>query len=199
MQNAMRCCVCVCVYMCVCVCVCICPCDHFSSVLSFKHVQIFAILQTVACQDPLSMRFLRQEYWSGLQFPPPGDLSNPGIKPTSLVSPQLAGGFFTTSATWEALVTNIQIFSFTLESFLLSILPHSSSELTTAMTSVTIDQFKMFLKSQIYTLFCLKSSNLVVVFYSVIKLHYQGLVKLKASNSLLLLFFSSSLFCILSG
>ena len=48
------------------------------------------------------MGFLRQEYWSGLSFPTPGDLLNPGIEPTSLVSPALAGGFFTTSTSWEA-------------------------------------------------------------------------------------------------
>ena len=44
----------------------------------------------------------RQEYWSGLPFLPPGDLPDPGIEPASLASPALAGGFFTTSATWEA-------------------------------------------------------------------------------------------------
>ena len=55
-----------------------------------------------ARQAPLSMGFCRQEYWSGLPCPPPGDLSNPEIKPASLVSPALAGGCFTTSATWEA-------------------------------------------------------------------------------------------------
>ena len=48
---------------------------------------------------------LRQEYWSGLPFPSPGDLPDPGIKPTSLMSPALAGGFFTTSATWEVQVS----------------------------------------------------------------------------------------------
>ena len=53
-------------------------------------------------QPPLSMGFSRQEYWSGLPCPPPGDLPNPGIEPVSLMSPALAGGFFTTSATWEA-------------------------------------------------------------------------------------------------
>ena len=57
----------------------------------------------VACQAPLSTGFPRQEYWSGLPFPPPGDLSDPGIKPWSLASPALAGGFFTTEPTWEAL------------------------------------------------------------------------------------------------
>ena len=45
---------------------------------------------------------LQAGYWSGLPFPPPGDLPDPGIKPSSLLSPALAGGFFTTSATWEA-------------------------------------------------------------------------------------------------
>ena len=48
------------------------------------------------------MGFSRQEYWSGLPCPPPGHLSDPGIKPLCLVSPALAGGFFTTSTSWEA-------------------------------------------------------------------------------------------------
>ena len=55
-----------------------------------------------AYQALLSMGFSRQEYWSGLPFPSPGDLPNPGIKPTSLKSPALAVRFFTTSTTWEA-------------------------------------------------------------------------------------------------
>ena len=42
-----------------------------------------------------------EKYWSGLLCPPPGDLSNPGIEPTPLMYPALAGGFFTTRATWE--------------------------------------------------------------------------------------------------
>ena len=50
---------------------------------------------TIACQAPLSTRFPRQEYWSGLPFPTPGGLPDPGIKPVSLVSPALTGGFFT--------------------------------------------------------------------------------------------------------
>ena len=48
------------------------------------------------------MGFSRQEFWSGLPFPPPGVFPDPGIDPTSLMSPALAGGFFTSSATWEA-------------------------------------------------------------------------------------------------
>ena len=57
---------------------------------------------TVSCQAPLSMEFSKQEYWSGLPLPTPGDLSNPGIEPASLVSPVFKGRFFTTSVTWEA-------------------------------------------------------------------------------------------------
>ena len=57
---------------------------------------------TVAHQAPPSMGFSKQEYWSGLPFPSPGDFPHPGIKHASLMSPALAGGFFTTSATWEA-------------------------------------------------------------------------------------------------
>ena len=62
------------------------------SVLS--HVRLFATPWTVARQAPLSMEFSRQEYWSGLLFPPPGDLRNSGTEPESPVSPALAGGFF---------------------------------------------------------------------------------------------------------
>ena len=59
-----------------------------ASVLScFSHVWLFATPWTVACQTPLSMVFSRQEYWDGLPCPPPGDFSNPGVEPGSLVSP----------------------------------------------------------------------------------------------------------------
>ena len=57
----------------------------------------------IAHQAPLSMEFFRQEHWNGLPFPTPVDLPDPGIKLASLLSPALAGGFFTTRATWEAL------------------------------------------------------------------------------------------------
>ena len=73
--------------------------------VSFWHVCVlscvglFAAPWTIAHQIPLSMEFSRQEgYWSGLPFPPPGDLPNPGIEPASLTSPALAGGFFTTAS-----------------------------------------------------------------------------------------------------
>ena len=57
--------------------------------------------------------FFRQEYWSGVPFPTPGDLFDSGVEPMSLASPALAGGFFTTSATWEALLDHmVIIFSF---------------------------------------------------------------------------------------
>ena len=59
---------------------------------------------TVAHQAPLSMGFSWQGYWSGLPFPPPGDLPDSGIEPVSPESPALVGGFFTSSATWEIIV-----------------------------------------------------------------------------------------------
>ena len=67
-----------------------------------SHIQLFATPWTVSCQILLSMGFSRQEYWSGLPCPPPGDLPNPGIEPTSLISPAFTGRFFTTSPIWEA-------------------------------------------------------------------------------------------------
>ena len=69
----------------------------------FSHVRLFATLWTVALQAPLSMGFSRHEYWSGLLCSPPGDLPDPGMEPSSLMSLALAGRFFTTSCTWEAL------------------------------------------------------------------------------------------------
>ena len=69
-----------------CVCVCL-----------LNHVQPFATPRTVACQASLSMEFSRQEDWRGLLFPIPGDHLDPGTESMSLVSPVLAGGFFTTA------------------------------------------------------------------------------------------------------
>ena len=74
-----------------------------------SRVQLFVTQWTGARQAPLSMGFCRQEYWSGLPCPPPGDLPDPGIKPVSLRSPALAGGFFTTNATWEKQVYSNKI------------------------------------------------------------------------------------------
>ena len=63
---------------------------------------LFANRQTEDHQTPLSMGVFRQDYWSGLPCPPPGDLAHPGIETTPLISPELAGGFFTINATCEA-------------------------------------------------------------------------------------------------
>ena len=62
-----------------------------------SHVQLFATPWNVAHQASLSMEFSRQEYWSGLPFPSPGDQSHLGTEPVSLASPALAGRFFTTA------------------------------------------------------------------------------------------------------
>ena len=78
------------------------PTSHPLLLKRFSCVRLFATPWTVANQAPLSMAYSRQGYWSGLPCPSPADLPNPGIEPTSLTSPALTGGFFTTSATWEA-------------------------------------------------------------------------------------------------
>ena len=62
-------------------------------------MHVFVTPWTVAHRVPLSVEFSRQEYWSALPFPSPGDLPNPGIEPAS---PALAGRFLTTRATWDA-------------------------------------------------------------------------------------------------
>ena len=66
------------------------------------YAQILCDPMTAAYQAPLSMGYFKQEYWSALPFPPPGDLPDPGIEPESPAFPALAGGFFTTEPTWEA-------------------------------------------------------------------------------------------------
>ena len=73
----------------------------------FSHVRLFAIPGTVTCQAPLSVGFSRREYWRGLPGPPSGALLNPGMESESLKSPAVAGKFFTTGATWEALLSII--------------------------------------------------------------------------------------------
>ena len=75
---------------------------HACVISHFSHVWLFATLWTVTHQAHLSMEFSRQEYWSGWPCPPPRDYPDPGIKPTSLMYPALAGRFFTTSSSWEA-------------------------------------------------------------------------------------------------
>ena len=61
-----------------------------------SRVRIFATPWTAARQAPLSMEFSTQNYWSGLPFPTPGYLPNPGIEPKSLASPALTSRVFTT-------------------------------------------------------------------------------------------------------
>ena len=87
--------------MCVCVCACACVCVPSHSVMSdslWVHGLLFH-------QASLSMGFPRQEHWSELSFSTPGDLPNPGIEPMSLVSPALAGRFFTTAPPGKMSVT----------------------------------------------------------------------------------------------
>ena len=113
--------------------------DHtwplFSTLLFFKvrvlcrfsHVWLYETIRTVACQAPLSLGLSWQEYWSGLPFPPPGDLPNPRIEPTSLISPALAGRFFTTRATsfcFKSLqfIYNLEHISFNLTTELIGII-----------------------------------------------------------------------------
>ena len=77
------------------------------SAQSLTCVQLFSIPWTVALQAPLSMGFPRKEYWSGLPFPSPGDLPNPGIEPAS---PALAGRFCTTEPSGKPLSDSSYIF-----------------------------------------------------------------------------------------
>ena len=81
--------------------------QHVCVLSLFSCVGLFATPWTLACQAALSMEFSRQEYWSGLPCPPPGDLPDPEVEPTSPVSPALVGRFFTTNATWKAQKANI--------------------------------------------------------------------------------------------
>ena len=76
-------------HVCVCACMCACTCDDLCICTHSFMSSSFATLWPVACQAPLSMGFLRQEYRNGLPFPSPGDLPDPGIKP---ISPALPGG-----------------------------------------------------------------------------------------------------------
>ena len=69
------------------------------------------VSRTVAQKASLSIGFSRQEYWSGLPLPTPGNIPDPGIEPTSLASPALAGGFFSVSATWEARLSSLLLLS----------------------------------------------------------------------------------------
>ena len=107
----------------------VCMLSHFSS------VWLFDTLWSAGHQAPLSMGFSRQEYWSGLPCPPSGNVPNSGIEALSPASPALAGGFFTTSATWEATLllsvlefpTFILLFSWDINPLIMSPKPRFSS------------------------------------------------------------------------
>ena len=75
-------------------CMCVC---------TFSRIQLFLTPWTVPCQAPLTIEFTRQEYWSGLPFPSPGDLPDPGIETASLMSLALTGEFFISRATGKPL------------------------------------------------------------------------------------------------
>ena len=77
---------------------------------SLSHVQLFVTSQTIAHQAPLSMEFSSQEYWNGLLFPTPGDLSNSGVELVSLAPPALAGRFFTTEPPGKPICVHISPF-----------------------------------------------------------------------------------------
>ena len=70
------------------------PVVYSVAIQSLSRVRLFVTPWTAARQAPLFMGFSRQEYWSWLPFPTPGDLPDPGIETSSLVSPALAGRFF---------------------------------------------------------------------------------------------------------
>ena len=86
----------------------------------FSSAQLFVTLRTKACQTSLAVKFFRQRYQSGLPCPPPGDLPDQGIKPMSLKSPALVGGFFILSSKYN--VTTLLIVY-----FLLTFSLHTSS------------------------------------------------------------------------
>ena len=82
------------------VCVCVCVCARVRTrarAQSLSHVQLFVTPWTGACQAPISLKIFKQEYWTGLPFPTPGDLPDQGIEPASLASPALSHGFFITA------------------------------------------------------------------------------------------------------
>ena len=81
---------------------------HVCCAKCFSHIWLFATLWPAAHQAPPSMGFSRQEYWSGLTCPPLRDCPHPEIEPASIMSPALAGGFFTTCPTlWDEFMIHL--------------------------------------------------------------------------------------------
>ena len=118
----------------------ICPSVRMLS--RFSCVWFCATLWTVAHQAPLSTGFSSQEYWSGLSCPPPGYLPNLGIEPMSLMIPALAGRFFTTNATWEALFVQEAVHTLIFRVLFPGILKRLN--LNTCITSTYRNQYKLF-------------------------------------------------------
>ena len=78
------------------------PKQKFVCIFVLSCIQLFMTPWIVTCLVLLSMGFSSQEYWNGFPFPTLGDFPYPGIKPISLLFPEFAGEFFTTSTTWES-------------------------------------------------------------------------------------------------
>ena len=93
-QFIINCIICVCV----CVCVCVCIVHTYTHICTHTHRMDRSLPVSFVCG------ILQKGFWSGLPFSSPGDLPDPGTEPTSPISPALEGGFFTTSATWEAYI-----------------------------------------------------------------------------------------------
>ena len=104
----------------------------------FCHVQLFVTLWTVACQTPLSVGFSRQEYWTGWPYSLPGDLPEPGIELRTSMSPALARGPFTNSASWEATVLSIGWAFMSVEA---CVLQSPSTELPLLLSFEVTEQF----------------------------------------------------------
>ena len=128
----------------------------------------FVTLCTIALQAPLSMGSSKEEYWSGLPCPPPGDLPNLGIKPMSLLSPALAGDFFTTSATWEAQYKHFFVH-------------HIGFSTLTIMLSINKDSFTFSFQSSFLFLF------LTLFFWPGAPMNYWTVVRVDVFVSFLIL------------
>ena len=112
----------------------------------FSCVWLFASPWAVAHQAPLSMECPRQEPWSGLPCPPPGNLPDPGIKPESLTSPALAGEFLTTSPTWEVQTLHLrcQLLLISSYTFNLLLLPKQGGFLLSVVFLCCVGFFLLF-------------------------------------------------------
>ena len=124
----------------------------------FSLFRLFAVLWTVSYQASLSMGFSTQEYWSGLPCPPPGDLPNPGLKPTSLMSPDLAGGFFIARATWD--ICNPYKLKYLRDGYFLVYMDYKESFIYFKEVILVLFSFYVFfyIKFYIFT-FCLSLSS----------------------------------------